>query len=44
VQEAAGENETAWETWVEARLLYAEAGVDAGVAEAERRLAGLAVD
>lgn len=41
VHEARGEGEEAAHLWREARDLYSRAGVAAGVAESERRLAAL---
>jgi hypothetical protein len=39
---AAGEGTSAREHWCEARMLYLNAGVPDGVAEADRRVAALA--
>lgn len=42
LKEALGEREAAQRLWAEARALYAEAGIAAGVEGCDRRLAGLA--
>jgi len=42
LREALGEREAARRLWAEARALYAEAGIAAGVAGCDRRLTGLA--
>jgi tetratricopeptide (TPR) repeat protein len=42
LKETIGEPEAAARAWAEAGALYAEAGVDAGVAECARRVKGLA--
>jgi tetratricopeptide (TPR) repeat protein len=42
LREALGERESARRYWAEARALYAEAGIAAGVAGCDRRLAALA--
>jgi tetratricopeptide (TPR) repeat protein len=43
LNETRGETDAATRLWAEARERYAQAGIDTGVAEAERRLAALRV-